>query len=655
MATKKNSTSSKKNTTRKPIVNEEVKNTEEKKVVLETTEDIKELMEGRKEERTTKKSNKHPIVNITVIMLLIFSIVSFGFIVLDKSSSIMNLISSLLLTVFVICFAVVSITYKRNSKSMIFIGSLLLIGYFALAIINPNNTSTLGVPNFSGKSVTEVMKWASKNDININQEYEYSDMIDEYKVISQEVVKKDNKITDINIAVSEGANPSKEIIVPSMIGWDDERVLKFIKDNYLSNVNVEFIASEMAKDTVINQSASGNLKRDDELNLTFSYGEELDTTEVSLIDFTNKSKFEVEFYMKQHQLIYSFDEEFSSKIKRGYAVKQSIAAGDKVSVNSTSIVVTISKGPEIKVPDLKKLDMTSITEWAIKNKVKLNFSDSYDDTIKLNNIISTSVNEGDIIEQGTVIKVVLSRGNLKMPKFDSLDEFYEWANKYSIKYEEQHEFSDTVPAGKVISYSYKTGSVIKNGDSIVVNISDGSKKTVPNVVGLTKSNAISKLENAGVKYSVNYKNSTETKDKVIGQSISAGSEISSGTTVVINVSNGKTPTNNNSNNNSSNNNNGNNNVQPRVDPTPSTPDPTPTPSCKDYSIRISEISSILDDYSTCSSAANGLKSRLESKYSGLSVSVSCSSVDGYLTNDIVSGFKGGTANTCNGISITLAN
>ena len=622
MATKKKETSTKKTTTNK----------------VEKKSEIKEevIKEEKILEKTVKKIKKHTLVNIIVIILVAFSIISFGFIVLNKSSSIISLISSLLLTVFVICFSVVSITYKRNSKSMILVGSLLLISYFVLGLINPesNVISINSVPNFSGKSITEVMKWASKNSITINQEYEYSDMVPEYRIISQEEVKKNNKLSELNVAVSEGANPSKEIIVPSMIGWDTERVLKFIKSNYLSNVIVEFIQSDMAKDTVINQSASGNLKRDDELKLTFSYGEELDTSEVSLIDFKNMSRFEVEFYMKQYQLNYKFEEEFSKSIKRGYAVKQNIAAGEKVNVNDTEVIVTISKGPEIKVPDLKKYSMTEITEWAINNKVKLNFSDSYDDTVKKNSIISTSVKEGDIIEQGTIVKVVLSRGNLKMPSFDSLEAFYEWANKYNVKYEEQHEFSDTVEAGKVISYSYKTGSVIKNGDSIKVIISDGAKRTVPSVVGLSKNNACNKLENAGLNCSVSYRNSTENKDKVLSQSISAGSEVSNGTTVVIGVSNGKAP------------------YTPQ--PTP-TPDPTPTPSCKDYSIRISEISSILDDYNTCSSAASGLKSRLESKYSGLRVNVNCTSADGYSTNDIVSGFKGGTANTCNGISITLAN
>ena len=634
MATKKNSSSTKKTTTKsvtKPV---------EEKVIKE------EIKEDKKEIKEVKKIKKHLVVNIFCIILFIVSLVAFGFNVIN-STSIFSLICSLLITIFTIIFVVVSITYKRNSKNMILVGSILLIGYFVLNIFNPNSSISFnGVPNFTNKSVTEVMKWASKNSITINQEYEYSDMIPEYRVISQNVKSGTSlgNINEITVSISEGANPSKEIIVPSMIGWDTERVLKFIKNNFLSNVNVEFVQSDMAKDTVINQSTSGNLKRDDEINLTFSYGEELDTSEVSLIDFTDKSKFEVEFYMKQHQLKYKFEEEFSNKIKRGYAVKQSITAGEKVLVNDTEIVVIISKGPKIKVPDLKKMDMTSITEWAINNKVKLNFSDSYDDTIKKNGIISTSVNEGDIIEQGTVIKVVLSRGNLKMPSFESIEDFYEWANKYNVKYEEQHEFSDTVEAGKVISYSYKTGTVIKNGDSIKVIISDGAKRTVPSVVGLSKNNACSKLENAGLNCSVSYRNSSESKDKVLAQSISAGSEVSNGTTVVISVSNGKTPTNNNNNNNNNNNGGGN-----------TTPPPTPQPTCNQCSLSgiRGVVSANIDD--GFNAVASALKSHIQSQCPGATVVINSDTSSGKPAGTIISGNpETRTYTTCDTITITLA-
>ena len=629
-STKKKEETTKKKTT-KPVekkveVKEEVKVQETKDI----KEPIKEVKEEKKEVKEVKKIKKHLLVNIFCIILFIVSLISFGFNVIN-STSLFNLISSLVITIFTIVFVVVSITYKRNSKKMILVGSILLIGYFVLSMFNPSSPiSFTGVPNFTNKSVTEVMKWANKNSITINQEYEYSDMIPEYRIISQDVKSGTSlgNVKEITVSISEGANPSKEIIVPSMIGWDTERVLKFIKNNYLSNVKVEFIQSDLAKDTVINQSASGNLKRDDEINLTFSYGEGEITGEVNLIDFTDMSRFEVEFYMKQNQLKYKFEEEFSNKIKRGYAVKQSIAAGEKVNVNDTEVIVTISKGPEIKVPDLKKLDIASITEWAINNKVKLNFSDSYDDTIKKNGIISTSVKEGDIIEQGTVVKVVLSRGNLKMPSFESLEEFYEWANKYNIKYEEQHEFSDSVEAGKAISYSYKAGSVIKNGDSIKVVISDGVKRSVPSVVGLSKNSACGKLEDAGLNCSVSYRNSSETKDKVLSQSISAGSEVSNGTTVVIGVSNGYTP--------------------PAPDPTP-TPTPTPQPTCNKVTVWI-------DGSHIKAGDANGTCSAIKNAYSSLKFSCVYVSEGEYVGALVNSGaIDGNTFSTCDTVTLRIRN
>ena len=45
------------------------------------------------------------------------------------------------------------------------------------------------------------------------------------------------------------------------------------------------------------------------------------------------------------------------------------------------------------------MTITEVTEWAIKNKVKLEFSDKYDDSISENAVISTNYSKGKIIEQ----------------------------------------------------------------------------------------------------------------------------------------------------------------------------------------------------------------------------------------------------------------
>lgn len=604
---KKKNTSNKNNSPEKDIIKEEVIIVDEEKESKKEEETKEEIIETKKDE--TKVIKKEEIkennvksksiwTNLLLIVLIIVSLIQFIIILTSNDSSISDLINNLIITLFAVLFSIIGITYKRRNKNLLFISGLILLSYFVLNINNTYNfvkSPISVVPDFSNKSLTEVMDWASKNNILVNQDYEYSDMIQEYRVISQSVDsgKSVSGIKEIDISISDGPNPYKEIIVPSMIGWDDERVINYVKDNYLENVVIEFVKSSKPVDTVIEQSSSGNLKRNDELKLTFSYGEELGYDSFALIDFTNKSKFEIEFFMKQHQLKYEFNYVFSSKIKRGYGVKQNIEPGVKVNVNDTVVKVSISKGPKIIVPDLTKMSVNEITEWAIKNRLKLDFEDSYDDTVEEGEIIKTDKKLNDVLEQGTVVTVTLSRGKLKMPKFSSMNDFREWADKYGITYEEKHEFSDKVPVGEIIGFSYETGDTIKNGDSISVTISDGKQVEVPNVIKSSRKDAIAKLESAGLTYNVSYKYSDSVaKDKVISQSISAGSKVGSGTTVSIIVSNGKKPAS------SSNNNSGSSSSTPKPSPSPVTP---PAPVCENVTVYIqpSFISNIPE--TTCNS------------------------------------------------------
>ena len=634
----------------------------EEEVVIETIKDDEFF-----DKNTLKQNNKekHIITNIVIILTLLSSFLYFFTNIIDSNSTINSLISSSILVLFSIIYLVVCLTTKRKKKTVIVISSLLLFAFFIYntnGLLNLFSSPISTVEDFRGKSLTEVAKWANSNKVTIIQDYEYSDMVDEYSIISQDI-KPGSSLKDvesITVSVSEGPNPSKEIVVPSMITWDDERVINYVNSNYLNNVNVEFIESDKKKDTVIEQDKSGNLKRDELLNLTFSYGDEGNSDEVKLIDLTNKSKFEIEFYMKQNHLKYILEYDFSSKIKKGYGISQSVKAGEIVNINDKEITITISKGPEIKIPDLKNMSITKLTEWAVKNKVKLEFVDKYDDSIKEGNVVECDKNKGDVVEQGSTIKVTISRGKLKMPGFKNIDEFYEWADKYEIKYEIKREFSDTVKAGEVISYSVKKGQAIKNDEVITVTVSDGKNCKVPDLKGLTKSEAISKLKKANLEYNFVYKNSDKAKDKVINQSISSGSEISCGATVTVTLSNGKKeeakPNNNNNSNNNTNNSNNSSNQNNSSNNSGSSNTPTtPEKTCNSCTIYKSQISSATSGYDgNCSAAAANVKSTLQASCPGLVVNVSCQDADGFNTNDFVSGFRGGKTDSCSTISIVLA-
>lgn len=622
-----------------------------------------EVRNKDKDLKSSSKRKKHFFVDFCLVLLLLSSLGYFTVcLFLESGNNSLQLLSeSLLLVLFSLVFVTISITSTRRRKGTILLSTLLLLAYFVLKITTTTNLikfPSLGqVADFTGMSLTEVVEWAEANKIVIEQDYEYSDMVPEYAIISQNV-KPGSKLKgtkEITVAVSEGANPYKEIIVPNMVSWDSERVLNFISENHLTNVDVEFIESDKAKDTVTEQSKSGNLKRNEEIKLTFSLGEEVKDEEVKLIDFTGKSKFEVMFYFKQHRIRYEFDEKFSKKIKRGFAVSQSVKAGSMVKVDDEKVKVSISKGPKIKVLDLKKMSVAEITEWVIKNKLKLEFTDRYDDSARDNEILEVNYSKGDVIEQGTTIKLVLSRGKLKMPKFKTLNEFREWADKYGIKYEEKYEFSDKVASGEVISYSYKTGEVIKNNDSIIVTISDGEKLVVPDLKDLTKGEVISKLKKLGLEYNFVYKSSSKiAKDKVISQSIAASSEVSKGTTITVTLSSGKETHNREEDKPSKDNNSGgsnnNNNNSGSSKPTP-TPQP---PSCEKKTYTIGRDLNNIFKQSGFSTVSSALYSFFASNYPNVKIRVV--GVDG---GDMTSGSyiggvgPGSEVTSCNGVTYTI--
>lgn len=534
MAKKKNS----KNTT----IPEEKKNKQE--------EDFVRKIENKD---TKDKRKKNTIINILVILTIVSCLGYFGGTILN-GVNLKDIVLALLLLLFTVFFVSVSVTNPSKKKGSNILALIVLIIYQAfgcLVMFNIIKMPTIKVmENLVDKSLSSAVKWTTDNKIDLEQIYEYSDVVSEYHVIYQNV-KPGTKLKNVKkliLTISEGPNPSKEIIIPSMIGWESETVLKYIEDNHLTNIKVEFVKSTSKANTLIEQSKSGNVRRNEEIKFVFSYGEERDFSEIKLSNLTNKSKYEAMFYLAKNGIKYEFVYDFSDSIKKDNVINQNVEPGTMISLTGENVVmvkVTISKGPKIIVPDLKAMSVEEVTSWIIKNKLKVEFKDAYDENIAENKIISASHNKGDAVSEGTVITITISNGKLRMPSFKSLSEFREWATKYNINYDEQHEFSDSVAIGDVIRYSYKKGDTIKNNDTIIVTISDGKKISVPSVIGLTKSAAGAKLKSAGLNYNFVYRyNSNVEKGKVSNQSISAGSTVSAGTTVTVTISNGKAPSNN---------------------------------------------------------------------------------------------------------------
>ncbi|MBP3841829.1 MAG: PASTA domain-containing protein, partial [Bacilli bacterium] len=415
------------------------------------------------------------------------------------------------------------------------------------------------VPNFTDKSYQEIIKWSSKNNIIVNEDYEYSDTIkSNYIVYQSDINKPLFKIKEIKVIVSDGKDPNKEVSIPDMSNMKFDDVIEFIEDNNLTNVKIEYEDSDLEEDMLISQSKVGNIRRNEEVTFTFSRGD-INTDEVTLKDLTNISKLRATSYLKKYKIDYELEDDFSDKIKYDFVISQSISKGTKIKTSDEKIKLTISKGKQIKVPDLDNMSLEEIIKWTNDNKIKLEVNKKYDDTVKKDKIISSNYKKGDSIKENDKLILTISKGNITMKEFSSLSDFINWAKNYSIATSIDYEFSNSVPNGSIIGFSHKKGDVIKNNDTIVVTISNGDTTAVPNFIGMKKSLIVSKCNSMDLNCSFQYQDSSKAKDTAVRQSLSAGSKLAKGASISITLSSGKENTTSSSNNNNNTNNSNNSN------------------------------------------------------------------------------------------------
>lgn len=451
----------------------------------------------------------------------------------------------------VVTFSILIALFLYNKKSKISIShtlsSFLLIVFLVVSSLNYLDVFTLPVretvPNFYDMTLQETKDWGEKNQIEITEVYENSDQVEKYHVFGQSVNAGMllDEVKTLQVIVSDGPNYDKSLIVPQMLGWTMDEVKEYINENFLNHVKVTFKHSEEEQFVVIDQDKFGRMFRRDEINLVFSINENM-LKDVAMIDLTNQSEFEATLWLMMNGIPYTITRDFSNTVQRGYVSSQSINVSELVNKDS-KVELVVSKGKEIVVSDLTKMTVEEVTQWVIDNNLDITFSDAYDDTIALGAIISANYKEGDIIEEGTLIKIVTSKGQLKMENFTSLRQFTSWAKMYGISYKEVREYHDTIARGSIISFSHKEGDIIKNGETVTVKVSKGKAITVPNFKGSSKSSISSQCNSLNLSCSFIYGGyGSATKDTATGQSISSGTKVEMGTAITITLSKGPAKT-----------------------------------------------------------------------------------------------------------------
>ena len=367
----------------------------------------------------------------------------------DKVNGMSLLIGALILELFSLLFFLTSLVKNKVKNALNIFSSLAFISFITFTVLDYNDIIKIKkmdtLPNFINKNIADVVVYADEKKLDIDYSYEYSDNVEEGKIISQDVLPGTilKKIDKVSFVVSGGPNYDKEIILTNFEGTKIDELIDFISKNYLNNVNIVYeINNEIERDIIISQRSSL-------ITVKVSLGSKDSLSPISLEDLRDKKLFDATLYLKRNGISYELKYEFSDTINKDHIISTDPSSGE-VTPLSSKVILTVSKGKSITVPNLKDMEMKDIVSWASENNVKLSFNEEYHKDIKLGQIISVSEKENNIIAEGTNITITTSKGPLRLINTHNLTEFKTWADKYKVDYSIKYEYSDTVSKGTII-------------------------------------------------------------------------------------------------------------------------------------------------------------------------------------------------------------
>ncbi len=182
------------------------------------------------------------------------------------------------------------------------------------------------------------------------------------------------------------------------------------------------------------------------------------------------------------------------------------------------------------------------SNWFTRGSV----TESYDEKSTSGTVIDQTPDAGVMSTKGTRIDIVVSKGpkpaeTVQVPDLTNMTPSEAAAALAKVNLSGQagdSVFSSDVENGKVAEQSPAAGASAKAGDKVTYKLSKGTERvSVPDVTGMSESNASAEIKNAGLGVNVAYENSDDVeKGLVIRQSLTGSAE--KGATVTITVSNG---------------------------------------------------------------------------------------------------------------------
>ncbi|MBO0475002.1 PASTA domain-containing protein [Enterococcus ureasiticus] len=386
-------------------------------------------------------------------------------------------------------------TYKKKQiRKYMYIGlgslaavSLLYFGYYQMTHVK--------VPDFEGKELSEVREWTTENGVKLQVEQKYNFDKEANVIIHQTVKnKKIKKGKELVVDASLGADPEKVVSLPDFKAMKLKDAKNWISEQKADNLAIieeysdKVAAGDYIKFEITNKDVKAeNYKRKDKAKVYFSKGKEVFEKDISMPDFTGKTKEEATEWAKKNEITLKVNEADSDKVESGKVISQSIGKDTKVA-KKESMSITVSTGKALIVPDFSQFTAEEAESKA--NGLQVQVKQLFNDEVPYGRFISQSVEIGKKYtekDEKPVIQVVYSFGKpyIKDLRDNTLEGdlqkiFYdEYQSKgANITYQVYH-VDSTVTKGTVVKMS-QYNEFIPINSVVQIGISKGNLKAEEN-------------------------------------------------------------------------------------------------------------------------------------------------------------------------------
>lgn len=404
---------------------------------------------------------------------------------------------------------------KNTITLMIILGIVTVVTIGLGAVYFLSGPSGVKVEDFVGKPVQEVMSWADSSKLADNQIeyiYQYDETVAKDTVMSQSMTKEDliKKDGKISFVVSKGSDPDLMISLPDFTTMNKDQLHQFFEENKFTDVTYEYtIDPKIEKDMFLKINIEGNeARRSDLIIVTISVGKTNVGVDITMPDFAESSKENIQAWGKTNNITITFKTESSDTIATGKLISQSVKAGETIQTGS-KVTIVLSGGKGITMNDMTGKTKAEVEAWAKESGAKVDFLSYYADSTAEGKVISTSPKSGSV-STGTTIKVYLSLGPIKVSDLtDKKDaDVKTWIatvnksiydkNNY-ITYEVKTDTSSNKAAGTILKTSPAKSEVVKLGGKITITVAGQKMVTVDSKSNITVDELKKYLEGLGMK------------------------------------------------------------------------------------------------------------------------------------------------------------